>query len=250
MTSQHDQYEGVAESYDQTFHMLPYREHIEAYSLFRLLGDLSGRAVLDLACGTGIFTRTIRRWGAARVVGVDISEDMVRVAREHEAEQPLDVEYVVGDVADLPQLGQFDDAVGIYLLGYADSRATIVAMARSIARNLRPGGRCVTYFVSPNVSSEPGYYRPYGVDFHVDPQVKDGDLMYFSLILGDTVTPRLSNYYWHLETVADAFSEAGFTNIRWIAPELSEQGRARYGDGFWDNYLKALPGIFLECSLA
>lgn len=248
MDTQHDQYEGVAESYDQTFKLLPYREHIEAFSLFRLLGDLSGRAVLDLACGTGIFTRAIRQWGAAQVMGVDISEDMVRVARSHEADKPLGIEYVVGDVSTLGNLGQFDVAVGVYLLGYVASREIMVQMGRSIARNLKPGGRLLTYFVSPELERTPGYYRKYGIDFFVDAQIQDGDPMYFSLILGDTVTPKLSDYYWSLEAVASAFEEAGFRAIRWVRPELSEQGRAQYGAAFWEEYLRATPGIWLECT--
>lgn len=246
MDSQPDQYQGVAESYDQTFKLLPYREHIEAFSLYRLLGDLRGRSVLDLACGTGIFTRTIRRWGAERVIGVDISEDMVRVAREHEADEPLGIEYVVSDVAALGDLGQFDIAVAVYLLGYAASREVIVQMGRSIARNLKPGGRLLTYFVHPEVERTPHYYRKYGVDFFIDEQLQEGDQMFFSLILGDTVTPRLFNHYWTLDTVGGAFEEAGFSAIRWIRPELSEQGRAQYGDEFWQEYLRANPCIWLE----
>ena len=70
MSQDHDPYEGVADTYDQTFKLIPSREHVEAYTLRRLLGDLSGLSVLDLASGTGIFTRTLRRWGAARVLGV------------------------------------------------------------------------------------------------------------------------------------------------------------------------------------
>lgn len=250
MDAQPDQYEGVADSYDQTFKLLPYREHVEAYSLYRRLGDLSDRSVLDVACGTGIFTRTIRRWGAARVVGVDISEDMVRVARAHEADDPLGIEYVVGDVAALGDLGQFDTVVGVYLLGYASSRDQIAQMARSIARNLKPGGQLITYFVSPEIVLAPGYYRKYNVDFFADEHMQDGDLMYFSLFLGDTVTPKLSNYYWTRPPVASAFEEAGFTDIRWSWPELSEQGIAAYGGEFWEDYLRALPGIFLECTRA
>lgn len=246
MDAQPDQYEGVADSYDQTFKLLPYREHIEAYSLYRRLGDLSGRSVLDLACGTGIFTRTIRRWGADRVVGVDISEDMVRVAREHEAHDPLGIEYVVGDVAALGEVDQFDIAVGVYLVGYASSRDNLMQMGQGIARNLKPGGRLVTYFVRPEVSRAPNYYRKYGVDFSIDEHIQDGELMYFSLILGDTVVPRLFNYYWSRPTVESAFAEAGFTDLRWVDPELSEQGIAAYGQEFWEDYLRAQPCIFLE----
>jgi predicted RNA methylase len=39
-----------------------------------LLGDLRDKNVIDLACGEGFFTRSIKWAGAARVVGVDISK--------------------------------------------------------------------------------------------------------------------------------------------------------------------------------
>ena len=248
MTTHADQYEGVADSYDQTFKLLPSREHVEAFSLYRLLGDLSGRSVLDLACGTGIFTRAIHRWGAARVVGVDISEDMVRVARAHEADAPLGLEYVVGDAAALDAIGQFDCVVGIFLLGYANSRDMLVQMGKSAARNLRPGGRFIAEIAHPDLSRTPGYYRKYGIEFFIHDDVEDGDEMYFSLVVGNTVTPRLTGFYWTLGAVASAMEEAGFSELRWVTPELSEQGRTQHGDAFWDDYMRKLPGIFLECT--
>lgn len=61
----------------------------------------------------------MRRWGAARVLGVDLSEDMIRVARSHEEEEPLGVEYTMGDITALGDLGTFDCAVAIYLLSHA-----------------------------------------------------------------------------------------------------------------------------------
>lgn len=250
MSNRHDQYEGVADSYDQTFKFLPSREHIEAFSLYRRLGDLSGRSVLDLACGTGIFTRAIRRWGAARVVGVDISEDMMRVARIHEAHAPLGLEYVVGDAGALDALGQFDCAVGMHLLGYAASRDVLVEMGKSVARNLRPSGRFITEIVHPELSRTPGYYRKYGIEFFIEEGVKDGDEIHLSRILGDKVIPRLTGIYWALNTVASAMEEAGFGDLRWVEPGLSERGRVQYGAEFWDDFLRKPPHILLDCTKA
>lgn len=247
MVSNHDPYEGVADSYDQTFKLIPSREHVEAYTLRRLLGDLTGLSVLDLACGTGIFTRTIRRWGAARVLGVDISEDMVRVARAHEEDDPLGVEYTKGDAAALGDLGKFDCAVAIYLVSYATSRENLVQMGRSVLRNLKPGAGFLTYLLGPDVSRTPGYYRKYGFDYGFDGTVRDGDLMQFSLTLGDTVM-KLSAHYWDADTVASAFEEAGFAGIRKVRPELSEQGRTRYGSEYWEEFFRCPPAIFLECT--
>jgi len=58
-----------------------------------------GDRVLDVACGTGIVARVAReRLGATRVVGVDVSPDMLAVAR---AATP-DVDWREGDAAVLP----------------------------------------------------------------------------------------------------------------------------------------------------
>jgi len=45
-------------------------------------GDLHGRTVLDAACGTGVLFPYYQQRGAARVIGVDISSEMTRIAAE------------------------------------------------------------------------------------------------------------------------------------------------------------------------
>lgn len=47
------------------------------------LGGVHGLDTLDLACGYGYNTRLLARGGARRAVGVDISEEMIRLARAH-----------------------------------------------------------------------------------------------------------------------------------------------------------------------
>jgi ubiquinone/menaquinone biosynthesis C-methylase UbiE len=43
----------------------------------------------------------LRRHGATRVVGVDVSEGMIALAREEEAREPLGVQYVKSAVEEL-----------------------------------------------------------------------------------------------------------------------------------------------------
>src|SRR5580700_11438611 len=50
-------------------------------ALRALLPDLYGRKVLDLGCGYGWFCRWAREAGAAKVVGIDVSEKMLARAR-------------------------------------------------------------------------------------------------------------------------------------------------------------------------
>src|SRR3954453_23146304 len=85
-------YDPIAEQY-QRAKLQPWRTHVERYTLLRLAGDVAGKAVIDLACGEGYYTRELRRRGAARVVGVDLSHGMIALAEAEEARQPLGVEY-------------------------------------------------------------------------------------------------------------------------------------------------------------
>ena len=87
-------YDTIAEQY-QKVHELPHSLHIDAYTYFHLLSELTGKSILDLACGEGFYSRQFKQKGAAKVVGVDISEKMIEIARHEEVRKPLDIQYIV-----------------------------------------------------------------------------------------------------------------------------------------------------------
>ena len=103
----HRTYGEIAQEYDEIAHeyrdskLLPFRDFVESFSLFRLIGKLEGRTVLDLACGEGHYTRRLKQAGAARVLGVDISPEMIKLAEESEKTGPLGCQYSVGNAANL-----------------------------------------------------------------------------------------------------------------------------------------------------
>jgi ubiquinone/menaquinone biosynthesis C-methylase UbiE len=75
----HRTYGDIAREYDEIAHeyrdskLLPFRDFVESFSLFRLIGNLEGRTVLDLACGEGHYTRRLKQAGAARTSMASIS---------------------------------------------------------------------------------------------------------------------------------------------------------------------------------
>ena len=97
--------------------------------------------VLDAPCGHGrIANRLAARGGA--VVGVDVTERFLELARDDSAARGVDVDYRKGDLRALPvDDGSFDVAISWYTsFGYFeddDNRAVL----REYARVLRPGGR-------------------------------------------------------------------------------------------------------------
>jgi len=99
-----------------------------------------GEAALEIGCGLG---RTVRALAArfARVVGVDVSEEMIRQARDLLADCP-NVELVVGNGTDLgfAEDGAFAFCFSYIAFQHIPDRRIVAAYLREIARVLGPGG--------------------------------------------------------------------------------------------------------------
>jgi len=108
---------------------------------YALLGDARGRIVLDFGCGSGENSLLLARRGA-RVIGVDISEPLVRLARRRLEVNGLagGARFVVGSAHDLPLgEGTVDIVLGIAVLHHLN----LDAAAREVHRILKPGGRAI-----------------------------------------------------------------------------------------------------------
>lgn len=67
----------------------------------------AGKDVLDVACGTGVLIGDCLAHGAASVTGIDLSQEMVRIAREKFAGEPR-VTILCGDAEELGGPPRFD----------------------------------------------------------------------------------------------------------------------------------------------
>ncbi|RKH20543.1 class I SAM-dependent methyltransferase [Corallococcus praedator] len=243
MSAQYDQIGEKVADWD----VLPVRsEYIEGHTFFKALGSVEERNVLDLACGDGLYTRQLKARGANRVVGVDISEEMIGGARRYEEAQRLGIEYHVSDVADMAPLGVFDCVTAVYLLHYANSPEHLLRMCRNIHAHVKPGGRFVTYSFNPGFSAKGPNSTRYGItmlDFPESP--REGQAISAEL---HTKTPFTIHFsYWSRATYEQALREAGFRQLTWMSPECSPEGIARYGRAFWQDYLDNPHAVALRC---
>jgi toxoflavin synthase len=242
-------YDPIAEQYKRAKQQ-PWRVHVEAFTLLTLIGNPAGKAVIDIACGEGFYTRIIRQRGAAKVTGVDLSEKMIELARASEAQQRLGIDYIVGDGRDLAVAADYDLAVAAYFLNYAHDRAELNAMCQGVARCLKPGGRFVTVNSSPacDFSAAPSY-RKYGFETSVVGRFREGAPVTWTFYLEDGPF-EIENYFLAVDLHEEALGAAGFRDIRWHQPMLSPEGHSAYGRDYWSDLLSHSPLIFLECSLA
>lgn len=79
-----------------------YRDELNNPATFKLIGDVRGRIVLDLACGEGYNARILARKGA-KVAGVDFSEKLIELAKREEEKEKLGICYHVLDATDLKE---------------------------------------------------------------------------------------------------------------------------------------------------
>ena len=239
-------YDPIAEQYKRS-KLQPWRSCIESFTLMELIGDPSGLSVIDIACGEGFYSRLIRQRGAAKVLGIDLSEGMIALARAQEQRQRLGVDYLVGDGRKLSLGATFDLAVAAYLLNYASTRDELRAMSEGVARCLKPGGRFVTVNCSPKLDFRTApSYRQYGFEARLAGAFAEGAPITWTFYLDDG-SFDIENYYLDVAAHEEAFRAAGFSEICWHAPRLSPEGEAAFGRDFWRTFLDYAPIVFIEC---
>jgi ubiquinone/menaquinone biosynthesis C-methylase UbiE len=147
-------------------------EHAE---LLALLPDTHARRILDLGCGAGQLAHHLAVRGAAEVVGVDVSERMLAMARSEFAHPRITysqsaIEHIVFPDA------RFELVVSVLALHYVDD---YLGLMRRIAGWLTPGGTLVYSIEHPiytgRVSSGEGWAldstgrrTAWGVDRYAD----------------------------------------------------------------------------------
>ena len=122
-----------------------FSDNIERPVIETLIGDLKGKRVLDLGCGSGAYSLWFAERGAS-VVGLDLSETMISIAQERS--RGLDA---VFRVADIRQSLPFDDdgfdlVFSATALHYVDRLITTMT---EIARVLKAGGAFIASVLHP-----------------------------------------------------------------------------------------------------
>jgi 2-polyprenyl-3-methyl-5-hydroxy-6-metoxy-1,4-benzoquinol methylase len=231
------EYASIAEQYETSFQKMPFRTYVEQPAFLNTVGDVTGLRLLDVACGTGFYSRLLRRRGASQVVGVDVSLDMVQYAQKVEAAEPLGMTYLVRDVGTMEVLDTFDMVVGVYLLHYATTFDHLKRMCQCMADNLAVGGRLVTNTINPGLSVKRGYYLPYGIEVYAEnTPMEDGTQYAFSFSVAAGLTPPLTIHYWSAARLEEALTAARFTDIHLQPAVAAPDGIAQMGEEFWTQH--------------
>jgi len=109
---------------------------------------LEGKHALDVGCGGGILAEAMATAGA-KVIGIDLSDKALSVARLHQLESGVEVDYrlITAETLAADQPGSFDIVTCMELLEHVpDPASTIVACATLV----KPGGLVVFSTINRN----------------------------------------------------------------------------------------------------
>lgn len=164
--------------------------HLRAERRFQYLvkygGIKKGGRVLELGCGTGVFTGKLADQGI-RLIAIDISMTLIKKA--HNKLNGGRVHFVVGDVENLPfKVGVFDSVVGISVLHHL----SLDIACKGIYTILKKGGKAA--FSEPNM---------------VNPQIYlQKNIPYLKSLLGDS-PDELAYTRWQIKKT---LLDSGFRN--------------------------------------
>lgn len=111
-------------------------------------GGLQAKRVVDVGCGGGILSEAMAARGA-RVLGIDVGEKALGVAKLHQLETGCEVEYrlVAAETLAATEPAAFDIVTCLELLEHVPDPAAIVAACAAL---VRPGGLVVIATINRN----------------------------------------------------------------------------------------------------
>ncbi len=176
------------------------------------LSPLQGKNILDYGCGPGVLAHQLARGGAASVVGVDISGELIENAtrRYPYASSPnLRFQQIVsGDLSRVPGTGHFDAAVCSFVLCLIPDRQEIVGILQGLRSALKPDGTLVI--------TDANWEKSNGADFvsYALPRVDklESGMPLIAILKGQKGQPDLEveDYFWSKRDYADMLKDAGF----------------------------------------
>lgn len=238
-----DQYRGISESFRDA-RQAPATTFLEAPSFVGAIGEIENKRIIDFACGEGYYTRLLKKLGAASVLGVDLSPQMIDLARDQERQEPLGVEYATGDASRMGCLGSFDIATAIFLFNYADTVEILKAMLDTVAANLKRNGRLVSVVPNPEFVNGRRDTLQYG--YFLEEIGRSSSCVKSRMTFAGEVPFSIEFTQWDRQTYEEALAQAGFRDMLWTSFTVTEEGVQKLGADYWKAALENPKSIILS----
>jgi SAM-dependent methyltransferase len=118
---------------------------------FAEAGDVKGKKILDIGCGSGPYSVDFARRGAAKVVGVDFSSNMLQLARQEAAAHKVDgvCQFIQANFLEWEPTDQFDVAIAMGVFDYLPDPLTFLKKMASTSHKV------IASFPKPSLIRKP-----------------------------------------------------------------------------------------------
>ena len=135
-----DAYTGFAGVYDLFMDDIPYDEWCTYVCGLLQKNKITSGIVLDLGCGTGVFTRLLSA-GGYDMIGIDNAPDMLSIAMEQQSEPSADILYLLQDMREFELYGTVAAVVSICdSMNYITEEEDLLQVFKLVNNYLDPGG--------------------------------------------------------------------------------------------------------------
>mgnify|MGYP000932219541 CR=1 FL=1 len=224
-------YDKHLEKNDDTYHM-----KVVYPNLLRMMGDVKGKHVLDLACGQGQFSRILVD-GGAFLVGVDIGKELIALAEKKNTETKFKAHFFATPSHDMYMVKDGTQDVLVCVLALQNIEK-LSETFREVSRVLKNGAKA--YLVLNHPSFRNPTHTHWGYDEHEQKQYRRVEAyMSESKIKIDMTPGAKSNkqftYSFHrpLQVYMKTFAKYGLAVTRleeWVSHKESEKGPRQHAE--------------------
>jgi len=224
------------------------KKYVTIPTFIKIIGNLSNKSVLDLACGDGFFTRILAKLKPKEIIGADISKELIKIAIEKEKKEKLGIKYLTKNVLELNLNKKFDVITAVFLLNYAKTKEELLEMCKTIYSHLNNNGKFCAIAphsaikVMKNFEYERRFTNVNGKGFFID-----GDKIKCEMREKGKKPFEFVNYYWSKKTYGECLRKAGFQSLEWVKAIVSKEGVKKYGTKYWENFKNNPSVISIIC---
>lgn len=133
-------YTGFAQVYDRFMDNVPYEDWTQYLTQLLAENGVTGGIVAELGCGTGKVTRLMRDKGFD-MIGIDMSPEMLQIAREQEKEDDDSILYLLQDMREFELYGSVAAVISLCdSMNYITDEDDILQVFSLVHNYLDPGG--------------------------------------------------------------------------------------------------------------
>ena len=193
--------------------------------------------ILDVGCGTGRHSIELTRRGY-KITGVDLSESMLKKAKEKASSQNLEISFLNHDARNLPFDSEFDAAIMLCEGGFPlmETDEMNFEILRSVSRSLKkrckfifttlnglfPLYHSVEKFMKENSAGDNATYRSNTFDFMT---FRDHNITEFTDDDGNRKTLECNERYYVPSEITWLLKSLGFNNIEIFGAKLGAFSR-------------------------